>query len=71
MEGFPGEWPQNFAGDKIAFATQALYKKIRFRCFVVWEKKSVQDLGRIKRKTNEKKEKKLIAAKSELVVMKR
>ena len=31
----PGEWPQNISGDKIAFATQQLYKKIRFRGFVV------------------------------------
>ena len=35
LGGLPGEWPQNISGDKIAFATQALYKKIRFGCFVV------------------------------------
>ena len=48
--GFRGESLQKIAGDKIAFAAQQLYAKIRFRCFVVYKKKSVQDLGRKKRK---------------------
>ena len=32
--GFPGELPQKISGEKIAFATQQLYTKIRFRCAV-------------------------------------
>ena len=35
---------QKLSGEKIAFAAQQLYTKIRFRCFVVLEKKSVQNL---------------------------
>ena len=54
LGGFPGEWPQIISGDKIVFATEQLHKKIRFRCFVVYEKKSVQNIGRKKRKTKEK-----------------
>ena len=47
--GVPGEVvPKNF-GKKIAFAAQQLYTKIRFRCVVGYEKKSVQKLGRKKR----------------------
>ena len=61
------ELPQKLSGEKIAFAAQQLYTKIRFPCFAVWEKKSVQKLGRKKRK---KKEINLIAAKSGLVGMK-
>ena len=34
LGGFPGEWPQNISGDKIAFATQQLYKKLDFA--VLW-----------------------------------
>ena len=48
--------------DKIASAAEQLHTKIRFRCFVVLEKKSVHDLR------NKKKEK-LIAAKSGLAEM--
>ena len=48
------ELPQKISGEKIAFAAQQLYTKIRFRCFVVLEK-SVQKLGRKKRKKKEKK----------------
>ena len=48
------ELPQKISGEKIAFAAQQLYTKIRFRCFVVLDK-SVQKLGR---KKNEKKGKK-------------
>ena len=33
--GFPGELPQKISGEKIAFAAQQLYTKIRFRCVVV------------------------------------
>ena len=40
---------------KNAFAAQQLHTKIRFRCFVIWEKKSVQKLARKKRKYKEKK----------------
>ena len=65
--GSPVELPQKISGEKIAFAAQQLYTKIKFRCSVVWEKKSVQKLGRKKRK---KKEINLIAAKSGLVGMK-
>ena len=79
------ELPQNISGEKIAFAAQQLYTKIRFGCVVVKEKKSVQKLGRKKRKKKEKKRKKkrkkkgkkkekkeinLIAAKRGLVGMK-
>ena len=64
--GFPGESPQKILGEKIAFAAQQLYAKIRFPCFVVWEKKSVQNLGRKKKK----KEKNCIAVKSGLVGIK-
>ena len=56
------ELPQKISIEKTAFAAQQLYTKIRFRCFVVWEK-SVQKLGR-------KKEIHLIAAKSGLVGIK-
>ena len=35
LEGFVGELPLKILGDKIAFAAQQLYTKIRFRCFVV------------------------------------
>ena len=56
------ELPQKISGEKIAFAAQQLYKKIRLQCFVVKEK-SVQKLGR-------KKEMNLIAAKNGLVGMK-
>ena len=52
------ELPQQISGEKIAFAAQQLYTKIRFRCFVVWEKKSVQKLRRKKRKKLGKKRKK-------------
>ena len=65
--GFPVELPQKILGEKIAFAAQQLYTKIKFRCFVVSEKKGVQKLGRKKRKT---KEMNLIVAKSGLVGMK-
>ena len=33
--GFPVELPHEISGEKIAFAAQQLYTKIRFRCFVV------------------------------------
>ena len=69
LGGFPVELPQKLSGEKTAFAAQQLYTKIRFRCVVVLEKKSVQKLGRKKRK--KKKEINLIAAKSGLVGMKR
>ena len=47
--GFPVKLPQKTLGEKIEFAAQQLYTKIRFLCFVVLEK-SVQKLGRKKRK---------------------
>ena len=47
--GSPVELPQKISGEKIAFAAQQLYTKIKFRCSVVWEKKSVQKLGRKKK----------------------
>ena len=31
----PGGVPQKLSGEKIAFAAQQLYTKIRFRCFMV------------------------------------
>ena len=40
------ELPQKLSGEKITFAAQQLYTKIRFPCFVVKEKKSVQNLGK-------------------------
>ena len=46
--------PKKISGEKIAFAVQQFYSKIRFRCFVVWEKKSVQKLGRKKKKKKRK-----------------
>ena len=52
------ELPQKISGEKIAFAAQQIYTKIRFRCVVVQEKKSVQKLGRKKGKKRKKKEKK-------------
>ena len=55
LGGFPVELPQKISGEIIAFAAQQLYTKIKFPCFVVWEKKSVQKLGRKKRKKQEKK----------------
>ena len=61
------ELPQKISGEKIAFAAQQLYTKIGFRCVVVKEKKSVQNLGR---KKGKKKGINLIAAKSGLVGMK-
>ena len=64
--GFRGNIPKKTLRDKIAFVAQQLYAKIRFRCCVVKEKKSVQELGRKKGKLEEKKEKNLIAAKSGL-----
>ena len=33
--GFPVELPQKISGEKIAFAAQQHYTKIRFPCFVV------------------------------------
>ena len=65
------ELPKKILGEKIAFAAQQLYTKLRFPCFVVYKKKSVQNLGRKKRKKKGKKEQKmnLIAAKSGLVGM--
>ena len=54
--GGSGEKPQKISGDKIAFAAQQIYTKIRYRCYVVKEK-SAQNL-------EGKKEKKLNAAKS-------
>ena len=33
--GFSVELPQKISGEKIAFAAQQLYSKIRFRCVVV------------------------------------
>ena len=65
LGGFPVELPKAISGEKIAFADKQLYTKIRLQCFVV--EKSVQKLGRKKRK---KKEINLIAAKSGLVGMK-
>ena len=62
--GVSGGVAPKILGEKIASAAQQLYTKIKFPCFVVEEKKSVQKLGRKKRK---KKAKKLIAAKSGLV----
>ena len=47
--------PQKVSGEKIAFAAQQLHTKIRFSCFVVKEKKSVQKLGRKNRKKKGKK----------------
>ena len=52
---FPVELPQKISAEIIAFAAQQLYTKIKFPCFVVWEKKSVQKLGRKKRKKTRKK----------------
>ena len=66
--GFPMESLQKISEEKIAFAAQQLYTKIRFRFFFVWEKKSVQSLGR--KKSKKEKEINLIAAKSGLVGMK-
>ena len=66
------ELPQKVSGEKVAFAAQQLYTKIRFGCVVVKEK-SVQKLGRKKRKKKRKRKKKeinLIAAKSGLVGIK-
>ena len=59
LEGFLGESPPKISGDKIAFAAQQLYTKIRFRCFVVYKKKSVQDLERkkVKKKKNSSRQK--------------
>ena len=60
--GVPGGVAPNISGVKIAFAAQQLYTKIRFPCFVVYERKSVQKLGRKKKKKKgqerKKKEKK-------------
>ena len=42
------ELPQIISGEKIGFGAQQLYTKIRFPCFVVQEKKSVQKLKRNK-----------------------
>ena len=47
------ELPKKISGEIIAFAAQQLYLKIRFPCFVV-QKKSVQNLGRKKRKKRNK-----------------
>ena len=55
LGGFPGELPKKFSGEKIAFAAQQLYTKSRFRCVVVKEKKSVQNLGGKKKKKRKKK----------------
>ena len=52
------ELPQKISGEKIAFAAQQLYTKIRFPCVVIQEKKGVQKLGRKKGKKRKKKEKK-------------
>ena len=35
LGGFPVELPQKISGEKIAFAAQQLYTKIKFPCFVV------------------------------------
>ena len=56
--GFLAELPQKISGEKIVFAAQQLYKKIRFPCFVVLEKKSAQKLGRKKKGKKRKKRKK-------------
>ena len=52
------ELPQKISGEKIAFAAQQLYTKIRFWCFVVYEKKSVQKLKRKKKEIKRNKKKK-------------
>ena len=70
LVGFPGEWPQKNLGDKIAVATQQLYTKIRFQCFVVLEKNSVKDLERKKEKQR-KKRKKLHRGQAGLIGMKK
>ena len=57
------ELPQKISGEKIAFAAQQLYTKIRFSCFAVYEKKSVQ-------KFRKKKEINFITAKNGLGGMK-
>ena len=59
----------------MAFAAQQIYTKVRFRCFVVKEKKNEQDLEtkkgkKRKKKINRKGKKNLIVAKSGLVGMK-
>ena len=46
---------QKISGKIIAFAAQQLYTKIRFRYVVVKEKKSVQNLGRKKKRKKGKK----------------
>ena len=33
--GFPGELPQKFSEEKIAFAAQQLYTKIKFSFFMI------------------------------------
>ena len=35
LGGFPVELSQKISGEKIAFAAQQLYSKIKFRCVVV------------------------------------
>ena len=71
--GSPEELPKKILREKIASAARQLYTKIKFPCFVVQEKKSIQNLGRKKGKKKKKKEKKKkknhIAAKSGLVEM--
>ena len=53
--GFPVELPQKTSGEKIAFAAQQLYRKIRFRCFCgLGEEKRTK----IKKKKKDKKGKK-------------
>ena len=71
--GVPGELLKQILGEKIAFAAQQFHTKIRFRCFVISEKNSGEDLGRKKKRKKGKKRKKerkkmkLIAAKNGLV----
>ena len=66
---FPGKWPKKISGDKIAFAALQLFAKItgRFLCFVVENKKSIQDLRKNKKKRKKKGKKKFIVSKSGLV----
>ena len=56
LGGFLVELPKKILGEKIAFAAQQLYTKIRFPCVVVQKKKSVQNFGKKgKKRIKEKK----------------
>ena len=53
LGGFPVELPQKISGEKIAFAAQQLYTKIRFRCVVGLE----EERTKIRKKKKERKRK--------------